>query len=67
MNIRKQSFLEFLVIGYDEDKQKFFCDLSAASSKQAAVDRVSRDRGYLIDSDRLATDELNILPQTLSE
>ena len=28
MNIRKQSFLEFLVIGYDEDKQKFFCDLS---------------------------------------
>ena len=41
MNIRKQSFLEFLVIGFDEDKQKFFCDLSAAASKQAAVDKVS--------------------------
>ncbi len=67
MTIRKQSFQEFLVIGYDEDKQQFFCDLVAAVSKQTAVDKVSTDRDSVVSFDASATDELNNLPQTLSE
>ena len=61
MTIRKQSFQEFLVIGYDEDKQQFFCDLVAAVSKQTAVDKVSTDRDSVVSFDASATDELNNL------
>jgi len=67
MTIRRQSFQEFLVIGYDDDQQQWFYDFVVATSKQAAVDEVSTDRFYAIAADASATDELNNLPQTLSE
>jgi len=67
MTIRKQSLKEFLVIGYDENKDKLFCDLVAAASRQTAVDKVFQDRDSVLARDRITTDELNNLPQTLSE
>ena len=67
MTIRNKSFQECLVIGYDDDQQQWFCDLVAAASKHAAVDKVSRDREFVIAADASTTDELNNLPQTLSE